>query len=314
MRVVAAIGGNALIQRGEKPDAAVQLGHLRQAALALAPLTRHELIIVPGDGPQVGLLALESEADPNLSRSYPLDVLVAETQGMIGYGLAQELGNAGASRPAVTLLTRTVVDGSHPDFAHPTKFIGPSYPADAVPASVRARDWTLAPDGPALRRVVPSPPPVRIPELDTVELLLAAGRTVICGTGGGSAVIEHSDGLVGVEAVVDKDLVAAQLAIDLGADRLILLTDVAGVFDHFRTRRQKLRRRISTTELAKLALPDGSMGPKVYAAGRFTAVTGRPSAIGALVEAGPVLAGRGGTQVHLDVHPAELARAEAGAD
>lgn len=298
MRIVAAIGGNALLKRGDSPDADVQLRHLRQAALALVPLAADELIIVHGNGPQVGLLAMESETDASLSRPYPLDVLVAQTQGMIGYWLAQELTNVGSPRPFAGLLTRTVVDRNDPGFAHPTKFIGSSYPADAVPDFVTAQHWTMASDGGRLRRVVPSPAPVRIPELDTIELLLKHGRNVICAGGGGSPVVEGEDGRAyGVEAVVDKDLVAAHLAIELGADRLLLLTDVEGLYRNFGSSHQQLIRHVTSARLPALQLPAGSMGPKAEAAGLFAALTGRPAAIGALDRAEAVWHGASGTRV-----------------
>src|SRR5579875_2943027 len=147
MRIVVAIGGNALLERGERPDARVQLGHVRTAARALQPLAPHELIIVHGNGPQVGMLAMESEADHSLSEPYPLDVLVAQTQGMIGYWLGQELGNAGGTRALVTVLTRTEVDPADPGFDRPTKFIGPGYSPEVAAGLVAERGWTMAEDG-----------------------------------------------------------------------------------------------------------------------------------------------------------------------
>ncbi|HEX2904869.1 MAG TPA: carbamate kinase [Jatrophihabitans sp.] len=297
MRVVVAIGGNALLERGERPDARIQLRHVHAAARALAPLTEHELIIVHGNGPQVGMLALESEADSSLSEPYPLDALVAQTQGMIGYWLSQALDNAGGRRPTRTLLTRTEVDARDPGFHRPTKFIGPGYEAGAATPLIAQRHWRMADDGGRLRRVVPSPAPVAVPEIEVIDLLLQHGQNVICAGGGGTAVVRADGGYAGVEAVVDKDLVAAHLAIELRADRLLLLTDVDGVYAEFGTPRARLIRHLSCAELAALSLPDGSMGPKAEACREFTALTQNPSAIGALTAAEAVLAGAAGTRI-----------------
>ena len=299
MRIVVALGGNALLERGEKPDAAVQRRHVRRAAAALVPLAAdHELVICHGNGPQVGLLAVESAADPSLSRPYPLDVLDAETQGMIGYWLVQELGNAGLRRPAVAVVTRTVVDAADPAFAAPTKFVGQVYHHDEAIRLAAERGWQIAPDGPGWRRVVPSPQPRRIVETDTVYELLRAGSVVIAGGGGGVPVVECDDGrLVGVEAVVDKDLTAALLAIELRADRLLILTDVAAVMRDFGTPDQRPMPTLDMEELTGLGLPAGSMGPKIDACGVFTTATGNPSAVGAVEDAAAILRGEAGTTV-----------------
>ena len=297
-----ALGGNALLERGEKPDAEIQREHVRRAALALAPLAReHQLIICHGNGPQVGVLAVESEADPNLSRPYPLDVLVAQTQGMIGYWLVQELRDAGVEQPVVALLTRVVVDPDDPAFSRPTKFIGSGYRRDQAERLAAEHGWTVAADGERWRRVVPSPGPLRIPELPSIADLLASGTTVVCGGGGGIPVAEDAAGaLVGVEAVFDKDLTAAHLAVALDADRLLVLTDVGAVLRDFGTPRASPIRDLGLDDLAELDLPAGSMGPKIQACRAFTAATGRPSAIGALDEAAAVLAGAAGTTVRKD--------------
>jgi len=299
MRIVVALGGNALLERGEKPDAAVQRRHVRQAAAALAPLAAdHELVICHGNGPQVGLLALESAADASLSRPYPLDVLDAETQGMIGYWLVQELGNAGVRRPALAVVTRTVVDAADPAFAAPTKFVGQVYGREDAERLAAERGWQIAPDGAGWRRVVPSPRPRRIVERDTIGQLLRAGSVVVCGGGGGVPVVECDDGrLVGVEAVVDKDLTAALLAVELHADRLLILTDVDAVMRDFGTPSQRPIAALELDELAGLGLPAGSMGPKIDACGVFTAATGNPSAIGAVTDAVAILHGEAGTTV-----------------
>lgn len=298
MRIVIALGGNALLERGEKLDADIQRRHVRRAAPAIAPLAAdHDLIICHGNGPQVGLLALESEADTSLTHPYPLDVLVAQTQGMIGYWLAQELRDAGIERPIATLMTQTVVAAEDPAFARPTKFIGAAYPEHRARVLARRHGWTIAQDGPYWRRVVASPKPVRVIEESPLHTLLDAHTVVICGGGGGAPVVEDGHRLEGVEAVVDKDAVAALLAVEVDADRLILLTDVAAVMRDFGTADARPIARATVGDLKGMAFPDGSMGPKVAACVEFTARTGRPSAIGRLADAAAVIAGTAGTTI-----------------
>lgn len=292
-----ALGGNALLERGEPPDAAVQLGHIQKAAHALAPLAaEHELIICHGNGPQVGLLALESAADRSLSRPYPLDALGAQTQGMIGYWLTQSLRNAGVTKPVLAVVTQAVVDPADPAFADPAKFVGPVYAYGQAQHLADLRGWTIAPDGEHWRRVVPSPDPQRIVEQDSINALVAAGTVVVCGGGGGAPVIDAA-GLRGVEAVVDKDLTATLLAVAVDADRLVLLTDVPGVMARFGTPTAALLPLLDLDELADLAFPAGSMGPKIDACRRFVTATGRPAAIGALADASAVLTGANGTTI-----------------
>lgn len=298
MRLVVALGGNALLRRGEQPDAIVQRHHVRDAARALAPLAAdHDLIVCHGNGPQVGLLALESEADRSLSQPYPLDVLVAQTQGMIGYWLAQELRNAGVQRPIVPVITQTVVRRDDPGFERPTKFIGRAYEhAQALDLAGRF-GWSVARDGDAWRRVVASPEPVGLVEETALRALVDAHAVVVCGGGGGVPVVAADGGLDGVEAVVDKDAVAALLAVRFGADRLLILTDVPALVRDFGTVAATPIALLTTAELAAMALPDGSMGPKAAACRRFTDETGHPSVIGSLAEAGALLAGTSGTTV-----------------
>ena len=299
MRLVVAVGGNALLRRGEPPDAAVQQHHVRAAARSLAPLTvEHELVLVHGNGPQVGLLAEESSADPALSSPYPLDVLVAQTQGMIGYWFLQALREAGVRRPVLAVLTQTVVSTTDPAFGTPTKPVGAGLTqADAALVGQR-HGWTMGRDGDRWRRVVASPEPLRVLEQASIAGLVEAGTVVVCGGGGGVPVFAGADGeLRGAEAVVDKDLTAALLAIGLGADRLVLLTDVAGVLDGFGTPAASLRRVLHATDVEAMGLAAGSMGPKVEACRRFAAATGRPAVIGALEAAAAVVAGDTGTTV-----------------
>lgn len=303
MRVVVALGGNALLERGEPPDAVIQRRHVRQAAAALAPLAaQHQLVLCHGNGPQVGVLALESQADTSLSRPYPLDVLVAQTQGMIGYWLVQELRNAGVVHPAVCVLGRTVVDPADPAFGHPVKFIGPGYDQDAARALAGRLGWAVAADGPRWRRVVASPRPVELVEIETVRALADAGTLVVCFGGGGVPVTRSQTcGLIGVEAVVDKDLTAAELAITLKADRLLVLTDVPAVIRGYGQPGAEPIRAIDADALAAMTFPAGSMGPKAEACVRFVRATGQPAAIGALGDAAAILAGQAGTTVSIPV-------------
>jgi carbamate kinase len=299
MRVVVALGGNALLERDERPDAAIQRRHVRQAAKALAPLAAdHQLVLCHGNGPQVGVLALESQADTSLSRPYPLDVLVAQTQGMIGYWLVQELHDAGIAQPVVCVISQTVVDPSDPAFGNPSKFIGASYGQGEAQALAARMGWTVAADGPRWRRVVASPRPLGLVEIETVRSLADAGALVVCGGGGGVPVARSGTGeLTGVEAVVDKDLTAAGLAITLKADRLLVLTDVPAIIRDYGLPGARPIQAIDTVALSAMSFPAGSMGPKVEACIRFVTASGHPAAIGALADAADVLAGRAGTTI-----------------
>ncbi|MET9226181.1 carbamate kinase [Lentzea sp. NPDC003310] len=297
MRIVVALGGNALLMRGEKPDATVQLHHVEAAARALAPLAAdHELIVCHGNGPQIGLLALESEADPSLTRPYPLDTLGAETQGMIGYWLAQSLRNAGVRKPILAVVTQTVVSAEDPAFSAPTKFIGPIYDRAQADKLAHQNGWTIAADGPHWRRVVPSPEPLRLVEQESIEQLVSSGTIVVCAGGGGAPVVDEG-ALHGVEAVVDKDLTSAELAIAVKADRLLLLTDVPAVMTDFGLPSAEPLHHLDVDEAERLTFPAGSMGPKVEACRRFVRATGSTAAIGALVDAKAILSGAAGTTV-----------------
>jgi carbamate kinase len=300
VRIVAALGGNALLRRGEQPDAAIQIEHVRAAAEALAPLAaEHDLLICHGNGPQVGMLALESENDPALTRPYPLDALVAQTQGLIGYWLVQCLRNAGVTKPVLGLVTQTLVDPEDPAFGAPTKFVGPGYAQDQARRLAARHGWTVAADGGRWRRVVPSPEPRGIVEQDAVTRLLDGGAVVVCGGGGGAPVTADGDGrLRGVEAVVDKDATAALLAVSVHADRLLVLTDVDAVMADFGTPRATALHRLDLGDLDGLgrsAFPAGSMGPKIAACRHFVETTGHPAAIGSLTDAAALLDGSAGT-------------------
>ncbi|MEU4294668.1 carbamate kinase [Kribbella sp. NPDC026596] len=298
MRMVIALGGNALLRRGERPDADVQVAHLAVAAPALAAVAaEHEVVIVHGNGPQVGLLALESTADPALSKPYPLSDLVAETQGVIGYWIQQALSNAGLARRAVTLVTQTVVAATDPAFGTPTKYVGTGYPEDHAQLLESTSGWTFRQDGSQWRRVVASPEPRRIVELDAADVLLRNGMTVILAGGGGIPVVERNSGLAGVEAVVDKDLTAALVATELRADLFVMLTDVPAVYLDYGTPKQRPLHEITVADLAALTFPEGSMGPKVRAAARFVEATKGRAAVGSLDETAAVIAGTTGTQI-----------------
>jgi carbamate kinase len=310
MRIVVALGGNAFLRRGEPNTIETQRRNVRRAAHALATLAaEHTLIITHGNGPQVGLLALQ--AAEGSAAPYPLDVLGAETEGMIGYLLEQELGNALATTNIATLLTRTEVRRDDPAFRSPTKFIGPVYRKEDAEKLAAAHDWSIAADGSSWRRVVASPEPIDIVELAAVEYLLRGGFVVICAGGGGIPVSRTATGaLEGIEGVIDKDLVAALLARQLQADCLLLLTDVPGVFDGWGTSQARRIRTAHPDALAAYDFPAGSMGPKVEAARRFAVQTGGRAYIGALEDAAALLTGTAGTRICADLGGIEFASTE----
>ncbi|HLY81967.1 MAG TPA: carbamate kinase [Acidimicrobiales bacterium] len=302
MRIVAALGGNALIRRGDDMDVETQRANIKRAVAALAGLAHdHQLVVTHGNGPQVGLLALQAAAYHDVA-AYPLDVLGAETEGMIGYLLEQELATELPEVRVATLLTQVVVDPHDPAFQGPTKPIGPLYPEAVARDLAAGRGWLLQPDGPGWRRVVASPQPCRILELATIRLLVDAGVLVVCAGGGGIPVTVDDVGAVrGVEAVIDKDLSAALLAIQLDADRLLLLTDAEAIWTGWHTPQARALASANPGALRRLDLPAGSMGPKAEAACRFVEATGRPAAIGSLTAAAAVLAGTAGTTVTVAV-------------
>jgi carbamate kinase len=300
LRVVAALGGNALLERGEPPESALQESHVIRAVQALAPLAaEHDLVITHGNGPQVGMLALESAQDPAISRPYPFDVLGAQTQGMIGYWLVQALENALPGRRVACLVSRTLVRRDDPAFTHPAKFVGPVYDERQARALAARQHWEVRADGGRWRRVVPSPEPVELLDLPVIRLLLDHGAIVVCSGGGGVPVVtDNGSGRThGVEAVVDKDLTAFLLARQLDADALLLLTDTEAVQDGYGTPQARAIRRATPAELRARTFPAGSMGPKVDAACRFVEATGKLAAIGQLADAQALLAGTAGTIV-----------------
>ena len=302
MRIVVALGGNALLQRGQKPDAEVQEANVARAVAALAPIARqHELVVTHGNGPQVGVLALQSASDPHLTTPYPFDVLGAQTQGMIGYWLLQAMQNHLPNRQVAAIINQTLVEAADPAFDDPTKFVGEVYTQDAATRLAAGRGWVVKPDGTGWRRVVGSPRPQRVVETRLIRLLLESGAVVVCAGGGGVPVIRDSAGLLrGVEAVVDKDLTSAVLAEALDADVLLVLTDVAAVMEHFGTPEQRPVPRATPAALRALEPPAGSMGPKVDAVCRFVELTGGMAAIGSLDDVAAILRGEAGTIVTPD--------------
>lgn len=299
MRIVVALGGNALLQRGQVPDAAAQVENIRIAVEALAPLAlEHDLLITHGNGPQVGVLAMESAADPRLTGPYPFDALGAMTQGLIGYWVLQAFGNAlPEDKPMTAVINQTLVDLNDPAFEDPTKFVGEVYDEEQARAMAAKYGWQVKADGPHWRRVIASPQPLRIVEVPLIKRLMSEGVLVVCAGGGGVPVAMRDGDLIGVEAVIDKDLSAAMLATDVEADLLMVLTDVEAVVEGFGTPDARPIGRIAASDLRAKEFPAGSMGPKVEAACRFVQRTGKRAAIGRLADAAALVTGETGTYV-----------------
>ncbi len=298
MRIVAALGGNAILRRGEPMTGETQRANIRTAAQGLAQLVTagHSLVVTHGNGPQVGLLALQSAATPQ--SPFPLDVLDAESAGMIGYVLQQELGNALPDRLVTTLLTQVRVDPADPAFGHPTKPIGPVYEQSEAQALAAARGWQVAPDGDKWRRVVASPAPLAILEAEVLKILVGQGVIPICAGGGGIPVVSlPQGGMTGVEAVIDKDLASSLLARQIGADMLLMLTDVAAVYRGFGTPGAEALGQVHPDDLSPADFPAGSMGPKVRAGVEFVRATGGQAGIGRLEDAAAIVAGQAGTRI-----------------
>ncbi|HEY6630539.1 MAG TPA: carbamate kinase [Rhizobiaceae bacterium] len=304
MRVVIALGGNALLKRGEPMTADAQRRNIRTASAAMAPVaSEHQLVISHGNGPQVGLLALQGAAY-KADEAYPLDVLGAETEGMIGYMIEQELGNLLPFEvPFATLLTMVEVDGNDPGFKDPTKFVGPVYEKEQADRIKAEKGWVFKQDGAKWRRVVPSPEPRRIFEIRPIRWLLDHGTVVICAGGGGIPTMYDPGAdrkLVGVEAVIDKDLCSELLARELDADLFVMATDAEAVFIDWGTPQAKAIHRASPDAILEHKFPAGSMGPKVDAACRFAKATGHRAAIGALADIEAIVRGDKGTIIGTD--------------
>lgn len=302
MRLVIALGGNALLHKNERPEADIQHQRVKNAARLIArEIQKHELVLTHGNGPQVGLLALQAEACKAV-KAYPLDLLDAESAGMIGYLLVQELHNQLLAYPVrkqpVALLTQVVVDRNDPAFARPDKPIGGFYPITERDRLIAETDWDFAETADGLRRVVPSPAPREIVELETIRLLFAQGRLVICAGGGGIPAARNQLGqLEGIAAVVDKDLSSALLATELGVDRLIMLTDVPAVYNHWGQENPIAIPRMSVNEARQYHFSAGTMAPKVEAACRFVEATGKEAQIGSLDRLDKIIAGQSGTLI-----------------
>jgi len=305
MLVVVALGGNALLRRNEPLELDVQQRNLRVAVEAVAELARnHDLVVTHGNGPQVGLLALQAAAY-GASRPYPLDVLVAESEGMIGYLLEQELSALLPGREIATLLTQVEVDPGDPAFSAPSKPIGPVYEETEARRLAAERSWTLVRDGDGYRRAVPSPAPRRFREMTAIKMLVHAGAIVICSGGGGIPVVASHGVVRGVEAVIDKDLSAALLAEEIGAAALLLLTDVAEVWTRWREPGGRPIAKANPVQLRAFQFAPGSMRPKVDAACRFVERTGGFAGIGRIDQAARILEETAGTIVRADARPLE---------
>ena len=304
MRIVVALGGNALLRRGESMTAEAQRHNVRIAATALAPVAlQHQLVLSHGNGPQIGLLALQAAAYTAV-KAYPLDVLGAQTQGMIGYLLEQELGNLLPMEvPFCSILTMIEVDPHDPSFQDPTKFIGPVYEDAEAKQLAAANNWTFKQDGAKWRRVVASPHPQRIFEIRPIKWLLEKNTIVICAGGGGIPTVYDPDRnrqLLGVEVVIDKDFAGALLARDVEAEMYVMATDAEGVYLDWGKPNQRCLRKTSPSELGQYEFPAGSMGPKVAAACEFVKATGHRAAIGALADIEQIVAGNAGTLIEPD--------------
>lgn len=304
MRIVAALGGNALLRRGELMTAENQRANIRRAAVALGELAAagHSLVITHGNGPQVGLLALQAAASPE--SPFPLDVLDAESAGMIGYVLQQELGNIVKDGLFATLLTQVRVDPRDPAFANPTKPIGPVYDEVTARKLATERGWQIAPDNDKWRRVVASPKPLEIMEVEVLNFLMERGVIVICAGGGGIPVVELDSGsLTGIEAVIDKDLASSLLAQQLDADLLLLLTDVEAVYLNWGTLKAQALGHVAVSQLSVEEFAIGSMRPKIEAAMAFARSMGKPAAIGRLEDAAAIVNGTRGTWINSNMLP-----------
>jgi carbamate kinase len=299
-RIVVALGGSALLHNGQRPEAATQQRNVAAAAAVLSELAAdNELVVTHGNAPQVGLLAVEADAY-NAVGPYPIDLLGAESQGLIGYLLAQAIRNTTPHADVVTVLTQVIVSARDPAFEEPSKRIGPVYSRREARELAREHNWSIAPDGNYFRRVVASPEPREIVELGAIERLLDGGSIVVCAGGGGVPVVADRAGLHGVEAIIDKDLTAALLAESVGAERLILATDVPAVLDWWGTHTALPIATASPGDLRRRTFARGSMSPKVEAACRFVERTGGTCAIGALTDLSRLVDGTAGTQVTPD--------------
>lgn len=298
--VVIALGGNALLRRGEPLEASIQRQNIATAAKTIAEIAlQYNVVLVHGNGPQVGLLALQG-LEYKKVMPYPLDVLGSETQGMIGYILMQELKNLLPEQDVSCMLTQMLVDPQDPAFADPTKPIGPVYQEAEARKLAEKFQWTVKADGQYFRRVVPSPQPIGIVECDAIETLIKRNHLVICTGGGGIPVKRENNKLIGVEAVIDKDMSAAYLAKQLNADALLILTDADAVYLDWGKATQKAISSTTPRALAQYRFDAGSMGPKIEASCEFINQGGKLVGIGALHDGLEILKGLAGTNIIAD--------------
>ncbi len=306
MKIVVTLGGNALLRRGEVMSAQTQQKNVRLACQALKQVAKeHDLVLGHGNGPQVGLIALQNEAYNDKVPAYPFDILGAESQAMVGYLFMQEMRNALGGSSVAVMLTQSVVSEEDPAFKNPTKFIGPVYDEATAKALAQEKGWVVKADGQYFRRVVPSPRPQRIVEMDAIKALVNSGITVIAGGGGGVPVLEKNGQLTGVEAVIDKDYACSLLAKELGADMLVIATDVPGVFVNWGTPEQKRIKAASPEHLRQMGFAAGSMGPKIQAACEFVESGKGNAAIGALEDIEAIVKGQNGTLISANVKEIE---------
>ncbi|AKJ42495.1 carbamate kinase [Pragia fontium] len=298
--LVLALGGNALLQRNEVLSAENQYKNIAAVAKVVKTLSEdYNVVIVHGNGPQVGLLSLQNLAYEE-TPAYPLDILVAETQGMLGYMISQSLSEEAGMPPVSSVMTRVLVDNNDEAFADPTKFIGPVYNKESAEEAAKRYGWIMKEDGKYIRRVVPSPMPQSILDLDAINALIGMRHVVVCNGGGGVPVVKNSGaGYKGIEAVIDKDFSAALLAAELKADCLLVLTDADAVYQDWGTPNQRALRDVTTEELKPFAVADGSMGPKAQAVIGYVEKSGNPAFIGALHDAAQILKREKGTCIHL---------------
>lgn len=303
MRIVIALGGNALLRRGEPLTFENQRQNIKIACEQIAKVwPNNELVIAHGNGPQVGLLALQGAAYTEVP-TYPLDVLGAESVGMIGYMIQQELGNlVPFDVPLATILSQVEVDKNDPAFKNPTKPIGPVYSKEEAERLAKEKNWSIAQDGDKYRRVVPSPLPKRIFEIRPVKWLLERGSIVICAGGGGiPTYYDDQHNLHGVEAVIDKDLCSALLAENLDADLFIIATDVSAAFIDWGKDTQKAIASAHPDAIKEISFASGSMGPKVQAAINFARYSGKDAVIGSLSDIVDIVKGKAGTRISTNV-------------
>lgn len=297
MRLVITVGGNALLKRGEVLSAENQRANVHVACEAIARvMAEHDVVLSHGNGPQVGLLALQNDAYKAVP-AYPFDVLGAESQAMIGVMMVEELKNLLPEKEFVNLVTRTVVSATDPAFDQPSKFIGPVLSKEEALVLAKEKGWVIKPDGEFYRRVIASPEPIQILDLPAIKTLLDNGFNVIAAGGGGVPVIKRDAKYRGIEAVIDKDFAASLLAIELKAERLIIATDVDGVYEDWGKPNQKRIDCVRAEELLKGQWAPGSMGPKVKAACRYVLTTRKTATIGALHDIEAMVAGQKGTMI-----------------